>query len=336
MENHRFALALRVLLVVFFLWMIQDLLVPLALGGLFAILLYPVNCWLARKLGRFSSKAPLIATLGVFILIVIPFAFIAARVIAAINDFISKDLDTHIASVRDTIQENLAWLGKHLPFESGDLWAKLGTLVQRIGTAIAAGAGSIAASIPDQIISAFIYGLSLYFFLRDGRAFLHFLRRLLPFDDTEVDSLFSSINDTIRGALLGQIATSGVQGALTLLALLVFSVPGAFVLAILAALFSLIPMIGTTPITVGATIYLFVKGRTGVAIGMAVAAVLIGLSDNVVRPWVQSSHVRLHPLALILGIFGGLATMGPAGVFLGPVVVVIALWCVDGYQRSIR
>ena len=69
---------------------------------------------------------------------------------------------------------------------------------------------------------------------------------------------------------------------------------------------------------------------------MAVAAALIGLSDNVVRPWVQSSQTRMHPLVTLISIFGGLQVLGAAGVFLGPVIAAIAIWTVDLYAGRHR
>lgn len=62
---------------------------------------------------------------------------------------------------------------------------------------------------------------------------------------------------------------------------------------------------------------------------MLVAAVFIGTIDNVIRPAVVSSHDDMHPLIALLAIFGGLSSLGPSGVFLGPVVAAIALWALQ-------
>jgi predicted PurR-regulated permease PerM len=116
-----------------------------------------------------------------------------------------------------------------------------------------------------------------------------------------------------------------------MLALWIFGIPGAFLLGIVATILAVIPMIGTTPITFGAAIFLFVSGRIGAGIGMSVAAAVIGLSDNVIRPWVQSSRGEMHPLIVLLAIFGGIEAFGTSGIFLGPVVAALALWIIDTY-----
>jgi len=88
------------------------------------------------------------------------------------------------------------------------------------------------------------------------------------------------------------------------------------------------------PVTVGATLYLFASGRIGAGIGMAIAAVVIGISDNLIRPWVQSAGTGMHPLVTLLAIFGGVHWLGWAGVFLGPVIAAVALWSLDLYAQA--
>jgi predicted PurR-regulated permease PerM len=126
-----------------------------------------------------------------------------------------------------------------------------------------------------------------------------------------------------------------VQGALTTGALLLFGVPGALALGVLAALLTFVPVVGTAPVTVGAVIYLLAVQRWAAAAGMVVAAVVIGVSDNVVRPWVQSASSPLHPLLVLLSIFGGLRVFGVAGVFLGPVVAALAVWALRVYAAEV-
>ncbi len=67
---------------------------------------------------------------------------------------------------------------------------------------------------------------------------------------------------------------------------------------------------------------------------MGAAGILIGLSDNVVRPWAQGSQDGMHPLASLLAIFGGLELFGFAGVLVGPVVAACALWDLEVHGRS--
>jgi predicted PurR-regulated permease PerM len=121
-----------------------------------------------------------------------------------------------------------------------------------------------------------------------------------------------------------------------MVALYVFTVPGAFLFGLIATMLSVVPVVGTTPVTIGATIYLVASGRSGAAVGMAIAAVVVSLSDNIVRPWVQSSQTQLHPLLAVLGIFGGLEMFGAPGIVLGPIIAAMAFWTVGTYAELRR
>ena len=325
------AVLLRLSLVVLFLWMVKDLLVPIALGALFALILHPLSRRLKPRLGRLGSQTPLILTIGALFLVVIPMGLIAAKLVTAVNSFLAHDLPDTLNRFQFFSSDRLSGLGERLGLEAADVRERAAGLIQQIGTAIAGFAGGFARALPGQIVNVFLFVLALYYFLRDGSGFLRFLARIAPFRNEAIDELFTSIEATVHGAIVGQLATSAVQAGLTVLALYIFKVPGALLFGVIAMLLSVIPMIGTTPVTVGATLYLLAAGRPGAAVGMAIAAVVIGVSDNVVRPYMQSTRTRMHPLLTLLSIFGGVSLLGAAGVFLGPVIAAMAQWTFDAY-----
>jgi predicted PurR-regulated permease PerM len=39
----------------------------------------------------------------------------------------------------------------------------------------------------------------------------------------------------------------------------------------------------------------------------------------------------MHPLIVLLAIFGGIEAFGTSGIFIGPVVAALALWIIDTY-----
>lgn len=335
-RDDRLATFLRVGLVVLFLWMVRDLLVPVGLGALFALLIHPLQRRLAPRLGRRADWAPALLTVGSVVLIIIPFALIAAQVVTAINSFLSQDLNSALNNVQQFTERFSHRFDGRLRPLGGNLRSEFTSIVNRIGTTIAGLAGSFASSLPGQLLDVFIFLLALYYFLRDGGRLVRWLLSLSPFRDRDTDALFASIHETVHGAIIGQLATSAVQGGLTILALYLFKVPGALLFGIIATLLSILPMVGTTPVTVGAVIYLLIVGRVGAAVGMGVAAVIIGISDNVVRPYVASSQSGLHPMLVLLGIFGGLQVFGASGVFIGPVIAAMAVWAIDVYARLHR
>lgn len=331
------SIALRLGLIGLFFWMVKGLLVPIMLGGLVALLVSPIQRRLAPGLGRFRPFAPAIFTSSVIVLVCLPLSVIIIEASASISRFFARDWSHTIERVQSLLSDGrVSGLINRLGLSGDDVRNYLGNLFRQVGSSMATFAGGMVAAVPQSIIDAFLFVVALYYLLRDGGQLLRWLLSLSPFKHDETEVLFASIQDTVHGAVLGLLATAAVQGTLTTVALFVFKVPGAFLLGILATLLSLVPMVGTTPVTVGAAIYLFVVGRIGGGIGMCVAAVLVGLSDNVVRPWVQSSHGGMHPLIALLSIFGGLELFGAAGIFIGPVVAAIVIWAVNIREHTQR
>lgn len=332
-QERRLSVVLRIGLVVLFFWMVRGILVPIALGGLFALLLNPLLVRLAPRLGRARGYAPLVLASGTLILVVVPFVFIAIDAVRSINHFLARDWTPIITRVQLFLTEGFYIRGRTIHIGGPELQAAIQDLGQRLATVAADGASGIASALPSIMLALFLFAVALYYFLRDGQALVDWLFQQSPFPDEQTRDLFASVKETVNGAILGIIATALVQGGLTFLALTIFSVPNSFLLSILAMLLSVIPLVGTTPVTVGSAIYLFVIGRFGAGVGMAISVIVIGLSDNVVRPWVQSSQTRMHPLVVLLGIFGGLELFGPTGVFLGPVIAAMAVWSVETYVK---
>ena len=46
------------------------------------------------------------------------------------------------------------------------------------------------------------------------------------------------------------------------------------------------------------------------------------MADNVIKPIVLHGQSNLHPLLALLSVIGGVSTLGPIGIVIGPMVVV--------------
>lgn len=316
--------------------MLRSVIVPAALGALFAVLLHPVHVRLHKRLHKKVQdlSAPLVMFLAI-VLVLMPLFLI---VLAALN---------HLhGMVGDGFSEKWAALQKAL---NGQL-QRLQDLGDRVGVdvspssltdnipaalkSVAHHTGDALAATPAMLLSTFIFLLALYFFVRDGATLVETIHEVSPFTQKHTKSLMQATHDAIRGVVLASIVSGLVQAVLVLASDWLFGVPGAVLWSVSAFVLSFIPMVGTTPITIGGTLYLFITGHAGAGVGMGIAAVIIGVSDNFVRPLVQGVRSEMHPLITLLAIFGGLELFGAAGVFLGPVLVAMALWCFEMYRDS--
>src|SRR6185437_14560030 len=164
--------------------------------------------------------APLLLTAGALGLVVLPFGLVAARLAVLAVDFFSGDLSSRLDTMDRFASDRLAWLAQELGVGGEAVRALIADLAQH-GAVIAAGAvAATAQGLPGQILGVFVFAVALYFLLRDGHRLTRFLVSISPFRAGDTDRLVASLAAAVRGAIVGQLATSAVQGALTTLALL--------------------------------------------------------------------------------------------------------------------
>jgi predicted PurR-regulated permease PerM len=64
---------------------------------------------------------------------------------------------------------------------------------------------------------------------------------------------------------------------------------------------------------------------------MLFCSLIVGLVDNIIRPWLISGRAELSGLLIFISILGGIAVFGLLGVVLGPIVVAMAANVLDLY-----
>jgi len=84
-----------------------------------------------------------------------------------------------------------------------------------------------------------------------------------------------------------------------------------------------VPLLGAASVWGAASLYLllFTK-QPWAAAGLAVwGALVVSTIDNVIKPIVLQGQSKLHPLLALLSVLGGVAALGPIGIFVGPIAV---------------
>jgi predicted PurR-regulated permease PerM len=136
------------------------------------------------------------------------------------------------------------------------------------------------------------------------------------------DEVFSRVG----GFMLGNLLTSLISGVLTYVWLLIFGVPYALLLALVVALFDLIPMVGST---IAGIIVSLVALSKGLPVAIATACFYIVyrfLEDYLVNPRVMKHTVKVTPGLTIIGTLIGGTLLGLVGALIAiPVAATIHL-----------
>jgi predicted PurR-regulated permease PerM len=63
---------------------------------------------------------------------------------------------------------------------------------------------------------------------------------------------------------------------------------------------------------------------------------VISTADNIVRPLVLSRGVKLHTLLVFFSLLGGVRAFGIIGLFIGPIIVSVAMALLEILEEERR
>ena len=328
--------ALAIALVGIGLWTAAEFLPALIWATILAVALWPFYvAGAARVSGGPSTLSALLFTVAVGLTIFLPMA-LAAYAIAQQSDVIGSWITqsresgikvpewvARLPVAADTIQQ---WWRENLAEpQSARAWLqslnadKVGDLVTTFG-----------GQLLHRLFMFFVALLALFAFLRNGDMLAQ--RVAISADRIFGDpgeGLVGKMVDAIRGSVNGTVIVAIVEGLLIGIAYLLAGVPSPILFTVLTIAFAMLPFGAWAAFTVAA-LTLLVGGGSGLAAFAVFAwgAVVMLAGDNFVWPKLVGGAARLpFPLAFV-GIFGGLASFGLLGLFLGPVVMaaLLTLW----------
>ncbi len=171
--------------------------------------------------------------------------------------------------------------------------------------------------------------ITLYFLYRDGaklaREFVGAVRRVVgESGERYIAHMASAIGATVNGLVLVGLA----EGILLAIGYALAGLEHAALLGAVTGLFAMVPFAAPL-IFGGASLVLLAQGNTLAAVLLySFGSVVLFIADHFVRPLLIGGAARLPFLWVLLGILGGLESLGLLGLFLGPAIMaaLVSLW----------
>ena len=172
--------------------------------------------------------------------------------------------------------------------------------------------------------------LCLFFFYKDGR---HLTAQLGAIGSHCIgrgrwELYATKVPTAIRATVNGLVLVGLAEGVLLGIAYEIAGVPSAVLWAAATGVLAIIPF-GAPLAFLGVAGLLLAQGHGGAAIGIvAWGMAVLFVADHFVRPTIIGNATKLPFLAVLLGILGGVETLGLIGLFVGPVVMTlfVTLW----------
>jgi predicted PurR-regulated permease PerM len=212
-------------------------------------------------------------------------------------------------------------------------------IVQKLATTIIEKGSTFLMSFPKIVINLFVLFFTLFYFLKDGEVLLSRLNHYLSLQKKEYVLILSRLREIIRGIVFGHLLVALIQGALGALGFFLFGVSSPLFWGLLMALFALIPYLGTGIIWLPASLILFFEGvfqNSNSLMLKGIGLFLYGLLvvstvDNLLKPKLIGEQAKVHPLVILLGIFGGMFFFGALGVIIGPLILSFTTAIIETY-----
>lgn len=304
---------------VYALFVLQDIMAPIAFSLVVAILLNPMVNKMQNK--RFPKVLAIsIAVLLAILVIGGVIFFISAQLVK-----FSDSLPEFKVKFTDHFRQFQEWLALHFNLSFG----KQTQMLQKLGDAgqkFAGGAIGGAFGVLGFIILVPIYVFLLLFY---KTLLINFLHEVFSRDNAnKVSDVLTETKSSIQSYMVGLLLETLVVAVLNSVALMLLGVEYAILLGVIGALLNLLPYIGgIIAIALPVLIALVSKDGIAVPLGIVGAYTFIQFIDNnFLVPFLVSSRVKINALISIVVVLLGGAVWGFSGMFLSiPFVAILKI-----------
>lgn len=301
----------------------RPFLIILAFAMICALMLQPLYRTILRPLPHTPGLASFLTILIAVVCILLPLTYLSTQIVGDAQNLYTSLSDGSGESYLNTVfQYGNGVVGQYAPsmaLSGAELSASIDQYMKNGLMWLIENLGGAFGGISSFFLSFFIFLIALYYMLRDGAKLKQILIKASPLGDSADEAVLKRLENAVHSVIRGSLSIALIQGILTGIGFSIFGVPNSILWGVVAAFAALVPGIGTSLVLAPGVVYLFLIGATTPATGLLIWSVFaVGLIDNLLGPKLVGKGMQLHPLIVLLSVFGGLIFFGPSGIFLGP------------------
>ena len=322
---------IAIILGLWFLYLVRDIVALFFLSVILTATLDPAIDWMAKR--RISRS------LGVIIIYVALFSLIGVLVSFLIPPLVSQfsSFSQNLPAYNETFAKTFVGIEQYalsygIQFNGNEFFQNItGNFFQSSGQLFSTTIGVFSFFISILVVLALTFYMSVK---EDGMN--KFLVSITPQIHQEyVVSVADRIKSKIGKWMLGQIILMLIIFVLDFVALSIFHIPYALILALLAGILEIVPYLG--PI-ISATLASIVGFLISPVIGLIVLGVLTviqQMESHIIVPQVMKKAVGLNPVIVILALLIGAKLGGVLGAILAvPIATSLSVFVGDLVNRN--
>jgi len=175
----------------------------------------------------------------------------------------------------------------------------------------------IIAALAASLINIVLTLMLAAFILIDTPRIMGFFRSLSPPKyRNEYDDILKALDRGLGGVVRGQLIICLVNGLLTGIGLVILGVKYPIILALIAAIFSLVPIFGTILSSIPSTLIAATQSMTLALFVIIWIAVIHLIEANLLNPKIIGTTARIHPVLVVFALVAGEYSYGLFGALL--------------------
>ena len=229
-----------------------------------------------------------------------------------VNNTLDK-LDRINPEIRANIEQSLP-----------DVMSTFSSSIMNLSVTVLGWVSAIGAGLPNFLLATVICVIASIFFALDYDGISSAVLGVMP------DKAQAVVRTAKRalGVILGKYLKSYViiflmTFAQIAIGLVIIGFDNAIVIALLIAVFDILPIVGSGLVLAPWAIIKLLQGKIGMGIGLAVLWAVVIVVRQIAEPKIVGKQVGLHPLATLLCLWVGLKIGGGIGMFALPISLLI-------------
>ncbi|MBT3730700.1 AI-2E family transporter [archaeon] len=317
---------LILLLLVFSYLILKSYLITLVTGLITAYISFPIYNFFTKKLKN-KSLAATITILILTLIFLIPIVLIGNILISeATIIYQTTDITQIETLILEKINLNLDESTQQLINDG----------IKQAAQYLLTSTSTFLLTVPQKMANLLILFFVLFYSFKDGKGIVLRLKTAIPFSEKSKKVFIDKFKITINSLLYGEIVISILEWFIATLGFILIGVGSPALWGSLVGFVALFPAIGPAAIWIPLTAYYFLTGQTTTAIflGLFGFFIMTFLLDTIVRAKILGLKGHIHPVIVLLGILGGLATFGVIGLLIGPLILVLLKLTFEIYLRN--
>jgi predicted PurR-regulated permease PerM len=293
---------------------------------------YPIHSRIVKFFRGHKGWASIVSCLLVILIIIIPIAvFILLMASEGVGAY---------AVIQEKV--NSGFLDKFLQWKDGgfffdlkrqidpvinldslDIKANIISAAQNVSSFLVSQTTNLLKSLSALMLDFILLLFSMFYFFKDGDVLIERIKHYSPLPSRHEKPFFEKLKSMVSAILIGSFLTGIIQGLVGGVGFAIAGIPNVFFWTAMMAFASFIPLIGTMLIWLPAAIILIATGDYTWGIFLLIwGLVVVGVIDNLVRPYLVGGKAHTYPLLTFFVLLGGIFTMGFAGIIVGPMVLM--------------